>query len=141
MFKRFLFSSILISVCLFNASAQTDTSSYDLGRVSIKKDFTQTIIIKGSDLERYQFSDLADAINVWLYGTYSNASNLLYVIDGNIITDVNAYSIFDIDEITLIQSAVVNASGARPAHRWCLLSLKPTRPESKVSRLPDKPAW
>jgi len=72
MLKPLLLLSILIVFCFFSASAQTDTSSYDLGRISVMKNFTQTITIKGSDLERYQFSDLADAVNVWLYGTYSN---------------------------------------------------------------------
>ena len=128
MLKPLLLLSILIVFCFFSASAQTDTSSYDLGRISVMKNFTQTITIKGSDLERYQFSDLADAVNVWLYGTYSNQSNLLYVIDGNIITDANAYSIYDVDEVTLVQSAAVNVSGAAPGAQVVLVKLKTNRP-------------
>jgi hypothetical protein len=128
MSKRFILFTILLLACLLNANAQTDTSSYDLGRVSVKKDFTQSITIKGSDLERYQFSDLADAVNVWLYGTYGNQSNLLYVIDGNIITDANAYSIYDVDEVTLVQSAAVNVSGAAPGAQVVLVKLKTNRP-------------
>src|ERR1700761_9552621 len=95
---------IFCSSCV--AKAQSDTSNYDLGRIFVKRQFTQSITVKGHDLEQYQFSDLADAINVWFYGTYSNASTLVYVIDGNIINDVNAYSIYDIDEITLVQNAL-----------------------------------
>jgi hypothetical protein len=127
MFKRLSFLATTILISVFNANAQSDTSYYDLGRVSVKKDFTQTITIKGSDLEHYQFSDLADAVNVWLYGTYSNQFNLLYVIDGNIITDANAYSIYDVDEVTLIQSAAVNVSGAAPGAQVVLVKLKTNR--------------
>jgi hypothetical protein len=110
------------------ANAQSDTSNYDLGRILVKKQFTQGITVKGHDLEQYQFSDLADAINVWFYGTYSNASTLVYVIDGNIINDVNAYSIYDIDEITLVQNALGQVSGASPGQQLVLIKLKTDRP-------------
>ena len=131
MFKPLLFLTVFISFFLFNADAQTDTSSYDLGRVSVKKDFTQTVTIKGSDLEHYQFSDLADAINVWLYGTYTNAGSLIYVVNGNIVTDVNAYSIYDVDEITLVQSALAQASGAGTGQQMILIKLKTNRHEKQ----------
>ncbi len=108
--------------------AQTDSSSYDLGRVSVKKEFTQSITIKGSDLEHYQFTNLADAINVWLYGTYSNASSLIYVVDGSIITDVNAYSIYDIEEITLVQNALALAGGSNADQQMVLIKLKTSCP-------------
>ncbi len=127
MLKRYLLLSAFALAAVLKVNAQTDTSNYDLGRISVKKDFTQTITIKGSDLERYQFSDLADAINVWLYGTYSNSSNLLYVIDGNIINDVNAYSIYDIDEITLVQNAAAYVSGASLGAQVVLIKLKTNR--------------
>jgi len=124
MIKPILFLSAFFVCLFFTAEAQTDTTDYDLGRISVKKNFTQTITIKGSDLERYQFSDLSDAINVWLYGTYSNSSSLVYVIDGNIINDVNAYSIYDIDEITLVQNALAMVSGANPGQQMVLIKLK-----------------
>ena len=128
MLKPLLISSVLIICFFFTATAQTDTSSYDLGRVSVKKQFTQNITIKGSDLERMQFSDLSDAINVWLYGTYTNSTTLVYVIDGNIINDVNSYSIYDIDEITLIQNAAAQVSGAGPGTQMVFIKLKNNRP-------------
>ena len=118
-----------IFICFSTVTvAQTDTSSYDLGRVSVKKEFTQGITIKGSDLEHSQFTNLADAINVWLYGTYSNASSLIYVVDGNIITDVNAYSIFDIEEITLVQNALALAGGSNADQQMILIKLKTSGP-------------
>lgn len=113
----------VLSCCLFysKAKAQTDSTYFDLGRVQLKKTFTQNITIKGSDLERYPFADLADAINVWAYGTYTKSSNLIYVIDSNIINDVNAYSIYDIDEITIIQNASAQASGASPDQQMVII--------------------
>lgn len=127
-----MFTRILTIAFLFlfiaKASAQTDSTHYDMGRIQIKKEFTQSITIKASDLERYQFSDLADAINVWLYGTYTNSSALIYVVNGNIITDVNAYSIYDIDEITLVQNSSAQVSGAAPGAQMVLIKLKTNRP-------------
>jgi len=128
MLKKTLTLTALIISLFTAANAQTDTSHYDLGRISVKKDFTQSVTVKGSDLERYQFSDLADAINVWFNGTYSNASTLVYVIDGNIIADVNAYSIYDIDEITLVQNALSQVSGVSPDQQMVLIKLKTNRP-------------
>jgi len=128
MIKNILTTNSLLICLFFTANAQTDTSHYDLGRISVKKDFTQSITIKGSDLERYQFTDLADAINVWLYGTYSNSSSLVYVLDGNIINDVNAYSIYDVEEVTLVQNALAQVSGAGPGQQMVLIKLKTNRP-------------
>ncbi len=79
-------------------------------------------------MEKYQFSDLADALNVWLYGTYTNSSAVVYVVDGNIITDVNAYSIYDVDEVTLVQNAMAQVSGAGTNEQMVLIKLKTHRP-------------
>jgi hypothetical protein len=128
-----MFKSLIILTAIFICFstltfAQNDTSSYDLGRISVKKEFTQSITIKGSDLEHYQFTNLADAINVWLYGTYSNASSLIYVVDGSIITDVNAYSIYDIEEITLVQNALALTGGSNADQQMVLIKLKTSDP-------------
>ena len=119
---------ILIFCFSLTVRGQSDTSNYDLGRILLKKQFTQSITVKGNDLEQFPFSNLADAINVWFYGTYTNASTLVYVIDGNIINDVNAYSIYDIDEITLVQNAAGQVSGASPGQQLVLIKLKTDRP-------------
>jgi hypothetical protein len=128
MAKRLLIIMILIFCFSRIVRGQSDTSNYDLSRILLKKQFTQSITVKGNDLEQYPFSNLADAINVWFYGTYTNASTLVYVIDGNIINDVNAYSIYDIDEITLVQNALGQVSGASPGQQLVLIKLKTDRP-------------
>lgn len=94
--------------------AQTDSlpSSFNLGRVTLQKDFTQAITIKGEQLERMPFTNLTEALAAWLYGTYSNNATLVYVIDGMLANDVNAYSVYDIEEVSLIQNALVQVNGA-----------------------------
>jgi hypothetical protein len=128
MAKPLLITTVLIFCFSCIARGQSDTSNYDLGRILIKKQFTQGITVKGNDLEQFPFSNLADAINVWFYGTYTNTATLVYVIDGNIINDVNAYSIYDIDEITLVQNALGQVSGASPGQQLVLIKLKTDRP-------------
>src|ERR1700730_18091767 len=99
-----------VSVVLFSLSvtsqAQNDSTWLDLGVLKLKKDFTQTISIKGSELEKMPFSSLSEAINVWLYGAYTNELSLVYVVNGNPLSDVNMYSIQDIEEIVFVQNAM-----------------------------------
>src|SRR6201995_5718317 len=114
MFKKLLLSAVLAVLICSYAKAQDDSLYYDLGRVLVRKSNTKTTTIKGTDLEKYQASNLSDAINVWLYGTYSTSSSIVYVVNGNILTDVNVYSIFDIEEVTLVETAAAQASGAGP---------------------------
>ncbi len=94
----------LACCCHFDAIAQYDSSRLDAGYLQLKKEFTQTISIKGADLEKMPFANLSDAIGVWLYGAYTMSASVLYVVDGNPVTDVNAYSIHDIEEVVLVQN-------------------------------------
>ncbi len=106
------------------ANAQTDTTHFDLGHMQLRKEFTQNITVKGSDLEKMPFTNLAEAINVWFYGTYSNTNTLVYIIDGNLVNDVNAYSIYDIDEVTLVQNSVSKLAGAVGPQQLVLIKTK-----------------
>ena len=92
----------------FGATAQRDTSRLDLGWLSLDRSLTQTIRVKGADLEKMPFVNLADAISAWFYGGYTTPGMLAYIVDGNPVTDVNLYSIYDIEEVELVQ----NATGA-----------------------------
>jgi hypothetical protein len=98
--------AILSLICCTSVVvAQDDSSRLDAGYVSLKRELTQTISIKGSDLEKMPFVNLSDAIAVWLYGAYTRPATLLYIVDGNPVADVNAYSVFDIDEVILVENA------------------------------------
>ena len=101
---------LLLALVVLNGRAQKDSSRLDIGWLSLDKGLTQTITIKGSDLERMPFVNLSDAISAWLYGVYTKPGTLAYVVDGNPVTDVNSYSIFDIEEVTLVEAAVGGAA-------------------------------
>jgi len=118
----------LAAILFFSkANAQNDTTHFDLGHMQLRKDFTQNITVKGSDLEKMPFTNLADAINVWFYGAYSNTNTLVYIIDGNLVNDVNAYSIYDIDEVTLVQNSVSKLAGAVGPQQLVLIKTKRTK--------------
>ena len=120
---KLLITAIVVLLFFAKANAQ-DSTHYDLGRIQLKKDFTQSVTVKGEDLEKMPFTNLSDAINVWFYGSYTNVNNLVYVIDGNLVNDVNTYSIYDIDEVTLIQSALTRIAGTSQQQQLVLIKTK-----------------
>src|ERR1700749_4436447 len=79
------------------AVAQQDSSRLDAGYRTLDRNATQTISIKGADLEKMPFANLSDAIGAWLLGVYTQPGNFQYVVDGNPVADVNAYAIQDIE--------------------------------------------
>ncbi|PWK74217.1 hypothetical protein LX99_04018 [Mucilaginibacter oryzae] len=124
----YLITSIALFISFPKSYAQTDSTRYDLGRIRLDKKFTQNITIKAADLERQPFSNLSEAINVWLYGTYTRSNNVVYVIDGNLVNDVNIYNIHDIEEITLIQNSLIQVNGAAPLQQLVLIKTRRKRP-------------
>ena len=111
---------------IFNiaAKAQQDTSVYALGRVNLPKKFTQSVTIKAAELEKIPFTNINDVITTWLYGYYGDKKSYIYVVDGSFNTDVNALSIFDIDEITMVQNAAAYLNGALPGQVLLLVKTK-----------------
>lgn len=104
-----------ISLLLFQrVIAQPDSSRIDAGQLYLDKQLTQGIRIKGADLEKMPFTNLADALSAWSYGSYMQPENIVYVVDGNPLADANAYSIHDIEEVFLVQDASVSLNTAVP---------------------------
>lgn len=120
---RVITTCLCIFVFAHNLSAQ-DSAFYNLGRVQLRKNFSQSISIKGRDLERVSATSLHEAIDIWLYGSLSNINTLVYVVDGYIATDVNVYDIRQIEEVTLIQNAAVQANGAFRQQQMVLIQTK-----------------
>ncbi len=119
--------TIAAAICfLHNAYSQTDTSGTDLnlGRIKLKKDFTQSITIKGEQLEKMPFTSIEEALNAWLYGYYTRKGNIMFIVDGNLLNDVNAYSIYDIEEITFIQNALTQINGAGRQQQLILIKTR-----------------
>lgn len=138
------FSLLLLTVFFNPAKAQTDstaimpdysslpdTAIYDMGRVTMKKKFTQAITIHAADLEKMPFTDLKEALTLYLNGVYSQQQKFAYVIDGLLNTDINAYSIYDIDEITIVQNAAGVLNGALPSQVLVLVKTKRGGPNKR----------
>jgi hypothetical protein len=111
-----------------SALAQNDSSRLDAGSLVLKRNFTQHITIKGEDLEKMPFANLADAINVWINGAYTVSGTLIYVVDGNIISDVNAYSIHDIEEVVFLQNAAALTGTAGTQQEMLLITTRRSGP-------------
>ncbi|HVU56332.1 MAG TPA: hypothetical protein VHD83_14805 [Puia sp.] len=108
----------------FPVLAQNDSSRLDAGGLVLKRNFTQHISIKGEDLEKMPFTNLTDAINVWLNGAYTVNRNLIYIVDGNIINDVSAYSVHDIEEVVFVQNASVLTNTATSQQEMVLVTTR-----------------
>jgi len=106
------------------ALAQQDSTHLDLGYISLNKKFTQTITIRGADLEKMPFTNLNDALRPWLYGTWLQGGTVQYVVDGNPVTNVNAYSIYDIEEIVLVQDAAALMAGGQGQQQLVLVTTR-----------------
>jgi hypothetical protein len=70
-----VFISGLFLLFMVHTSDAQDSSFHDLGRVQIRKNFSQVITIKGKDLERIAATSLHEAISAWLYGTLTNVNS------------------------------------------------------------------
>jgi hypothetical protein len=109
----------VMGLCLFclTASAQRDTSRLDLGWMSLDRNLTQTITVKGSDLEKMPFMDLAEALRAWCFGANTSPGSMVYVVDGNPVTDVSMYPIYEIEKVELVQHAT-GAAAYGSGQRW-----------------------
>jgi hypothetical protein len=119
-------AALLLAALLLVLSgwAQKDSSRIDIGWLSLDKGLTQTVSIKGEDLGKMPFVNLSDAIAGWLYGAYTKPGMLAYVVDGNPVTDVNIYPIFDIEEVVLVENAAGGAAFGRSQQELVVITTK-----------------
>jgi hypothetical protein len=124
--KRTALSLTILSLtcCTSSVVAQHDSSWLDVGYLKLRKEFTQLISIKGADLQKMPFTNLSDAISAWLYGAYTTPGTVQYVVDGNPVADVNAYSIYDVEEVILVQHAAALISTAPGQSEFVLIRTK-----------------
>jgi hypothetical protein len=122
---RTLSLAAMLLGCTVHVIAQNDTTYLNTGYLQLKKEFTQTITIKGSDLERMPFANLSEALSPWLMGAYTQPGAIQYVVDGNPVVDVNSYSIHDIEEVVLVENAA--ALGATAGNQRQLVLIKTRR--------------
>jgi hypothetical protein len=124
---------LLASGIALRVTAQEESQPLDAGYLHLKKDFTQTITIKGSDLERMPFSNLSEALSPWLYGAYTQPEALQYVVDGIRVTDVNAYSVHDIEEVVLVENAAALGGTAGGQKELVLIRTKHSKEPARLT--------
>lgn len=114
--------SLLCIVLQLTVSAQTDSLTFDLGNTTIDKKATQYITVKGADLQKFPFTNLEEAINIYFNGMLSPGSDYSYIIDGNISNAISTLSIYDIESITLVLNAQSLVNGASPSQNIVLVT-------------------
>ena len=124
--KYVLSAAIALCICELPTvlSAQTDSSRFDLGHLTLNKTFTQHVSIRGEDLEKMPFANLSEAIEAWLFGAYTVPFTLAYVVDGNPVTDVNIYPIYEIETVTFVNNAVASAAYGNNQKELVLITTK-----------------
>ena len=124
--KNALLLAVALAVYEFPAVlfAQTDSSRYDIGYVTLNRAFTQHVTIRGEDLEKMPSANLSEAIRAWLFGAYTIPTAVAYVVDGNPVADVNIYSIYDIESVTWIANAVGTAAYGNTQRELVLVSTR-----------------
>jgi hypothetical protein len=123
---------ILVCGAMGPSTAQQDSSYLNAGYLSFRKEFTQHVSIKGADLEKMPFTNLGDAISAWLYGAFAQPSGLIYIVDGNTVSDVNAYSVFDVEEVILVENAAALATTAAGQQEVVLIRTRRWKGKSGV---------
>ena len=113
------------------ASAQSDSGYFDIGRLQLKKEFTQVTTIKAADIARMPFLSLSEVIRSWANGAFTQKDQMVYVVDGITVADIDAYSIQDIEDITIIRNALINQNGAGNLQMLALVRTKEWKEGSK----------
>jgi hypothetical protein len=60
------------------------------------------LVIKGSEFSRFPSTNFLDAVNglfPWVFSQTPDANNFLFVVNGYVLPDINAISLYDIDEV------------------------------------------
>ncbi|MBX3242746.1 MAG: hypothetical protein KIT80_03510 [Chitinophagaceae bacterium] len=104
--------------------AQSDSAYLDIGRLQLKKEFTQATIIRAADIARAPSLNLSEVIRSWANGALTQKDQMAYVVDGITVADIDAYNIQDIEDITIIRNALGNQNGAGNLQLMALVRTK-----------------
>lgn len=127
-------SVFLFCFCSLNCFSQTPDQYYDLGRMQLKKEFTQAITINPKDIANLPYKTLSDAIALWVNGAAGNKNNIAYIIDGVALNDADAYSIYDIEKIVIVQNSLTQVSGANNNQLLAIITTRaPGTPDNNTN--------
>lgn len=124
---------MLVCGAVGRSTAQQDSGYLNAGYLSLRKELTQQVSIKGEDLEKMPFTNLSDALAAWLYGAYTQPSGLIFIVDGNTVSDVNAYSVFDVEEVILVENAAALATTAAGQQEVVLIRTRRWKGKSGIT--------
>lgn len=103
------------------AVAQNDSAYLDLLRYRTSQQSVQSFTITGEQLSRMPYTDLGQAIGVWMAPALATGSNTVFMVDGTLVNDVNIYSIQDVAMVTFVQSGPGQMMGLTRAQQYLVL--------------------
>lgn len=111
--KKMMLPLLLIALwCIQQpVSAQRDTSVLHFPRFSAPEQSVQSFTVTGEQLSRMPYTDLGQAIGVWMGPGLATGNNTVFVVDGTLVNDVNIYSIQDVATITFVQTGPAQLAG------------------------------
>ncbi|ADY52929.1 hypothetical protein Pedsa_2381 [Pseudopedobacter saltans DSM 12145] len=126
---KYIFFFTFLVFSSYGVYAQ-DSIRIDLGRLSLNKNFTIVRTVKASDLEKIPSHNLTSVLNNYFFGYLLNENEPpVYIIDGSIRQNISGFSIFDIEEVSLIQNASALAlNGNTDKRPVMLITTKRTHP-------------
>lgn len=99
-----------------------DSTRIDLGRLSLNKNFTILKTVKAGDLDKIPSHSLTPVLNNYFFGYLFNENESpVYIVDGSIRQNISGLSIFDIEEVSLIQNVFALALNGNTDKRPVLL--------------------
>lgn len=121
--KHHLLALCFVSIACY-ANAQSDTTYFDMGRMKVKKEFTQTTTIKAKEIENIPSLSLSEIIRSRTSGSLTVKDQIVYVIDGITVADIDGYNIRNIEDITIVRNAAGNQNGAGNMQLLALIRTK-----------------
>jgi hypothetical protein len=116
--------SVICFITVAPALAQQDSTKFDLGSTAIEQKSTQYLTVMAENLQRFPFSTLEEAINLYFNGVFTTRNTSAYIIDGNISTTIDALSIYDVESVTLIINAQTRINGIAPNQQLIIIKTK-----------------
>jgi hypothetical protein len=105
-------SLVFLVLSSFGQQDSTEAKPLKIGYTEIEREsrlINPLFIIKGDDIRRFPTLNFLEAVNglfPWVFSFEPNANDFLYVVDGNILADINAISLYNIEEVAFIRGGL-----------------------------------
>lgn len=105
-------SLFFLVISSFGQQDSTESKPWQLGYTEIEREsylINPVFIIKGEDIRRFPTLNFLEAVNglfPWVFSFEPNANDFLFVVDGNILADINAISLYNIEEVAFVRGGL-----------------------------------